>query len=138
MFVEGALADEKVLVQLTESKAKFAKANLIKILKPAEQRVEPFCPHYNECGGCNQQHLEREAQIANKERVLSQLMTKFAGQTLDLSPSITGEGLGYRRRARLSIHLDKQRGLVMAFAVSRAIRLSMLTIALCLMTDSML
>lgn len=115
VFVEGALADEKVLVQLTESKAKFAKANLIKILKPAEQRVEPFCPHYNECGGCNQQHLEREAQIANKERVLSQLMTKFAGQTLDLSLSITGEGLGYRRRARLSIHLDKQRGLVMGF-----------------------
>ncbi|WP_112478549.1 23S rRNA (uracil(1939)-C(5))-methyltransferase RlmD [Vibrio variabilis] len=115
VFVEGALADEKVLVQLTESKAKFAKANLIKILKPAEQRVEPFCPHYNECGGCNQQHLEREAQIANKERVLSQLMTKFAGQTLELSPSITGQGLGYRRRARLSIHLDKQRGLVMGF-----------------------
>jgi 23S rRNA (uracil1939-C5)-methyltransferase len=115
VFVEGALADEKVLVQLTESKAKFAKANLIKILKPAEQRVEPFCPHYNECGGCNQQHVEREAQITNKERVLSQLMTKFAGQTLDLSPSITGEGLGYRRRARLSIHLEKQRGLVMGF-----------------------
>lgn len=115
VFVEGALADEKVLVQLTESKAKFAKANLIKILKPAEQRVEPFCPHYHECGGCNQQHLERKAQITNKERVLSQLMTKFAGQTLDLSPSITGEGLGYRRRARLSIHLDKQRGLVMGF-----------------------
>jgi 23S rRNA (uracil1939-C5)-methyltransferase len=115
VFVEGALADEKVLVQLTESKAKFAKANLIKILKPAEQRVEPFCPHYHECGGCNQQHLEREAQIANKERVLSQLMTKFAGQTLDLSPSITGKGLGYRRRARLSIHLDKQSGLVMGF-----------------------
>jgi 23S rRNA (uracil1939-C5)-methyltransferase len=115
VFVEGALADEKVLVQLTESKAKFAKANLIKILEPAEQRVEPFCPHYNECGGCNQQHLEREAQIANKERVLSQLMTKFAGQTLDLSPSITSEGLGYRRRARLSIQLDKQRGLVMGF-----------------------
>ncbi|GMQ47685.1 23S rRNA (uracil(1939)-C(5))-methyltransferase RlmD [Vibrio sp. 10N] len=115
VFVEGALADEKVLVQLTESKAKFAKANLIKILKPSEQRVEPFCPHYHECGGCNQQHLERDEQIAHKERVLSQLMTKFAGQTLALSPSITGEGLGYRRRARLSIQVDKQRGLLMGF-----------------------
>ncbi|WP_234495138.1 23S rRNA (uracil(1939)-C(5))-methyltransferase RlmD [Vibrio maritimus] len=115
VFVEGALANEKVLVQLTESKAKFAKANLIKVLTPSEQRVEPFCPHYYECGGCNQQHLEREEQITHKERVLSQLMTKFAGQTLALSPSITGEGRGYRRRARLSIHVDKQRGLMMGF-----------------------
>ncbi|USD60080.1 23S rRNA (uracil(1939)-C(5))-methyltransferase RlmD [Vibrio sp. SCSIO 43140] len=115
VFVERALANEKVLVQLTESKAKFAKANLIKVLTPSEQRVEPFCPHYYECGGCNQQHLEREEQITHKERVLSQLMTKFAGQTLALSPSITGEGLGYRRRARLSIHVDKQRGLMMGF-----------------------
>ncbi|MBY6197015.1 23S rRNA (uracil(1939)-C(5))-methyltransferase RlmD [Vibrio hangzhouensis] len=115
VFVDGALTGEKVLVQLTESKAKFAKAQLIKVLTPSEQRVEPVCPHYHECGGCNQQHLQRQQQIANKEQALSQLMTKFAGQTLSLSPSITGEALSYRRRARLSLYQDKGRELVMGF-----------------------
>ncbi|MCG9665682.1 23S rRNA (uracil(1939)-C(5))-methyltransferase RlmD [Vibrio mediterranei] len=115
VFVEGALTDEKVLVQLTESKAKFAKATLIKVLEASEQRVKPFCPHYHECGGCNQQHVERQQQIENKQVALSQLMNKLAGQSVPLAPSITGEDLGYRRRARLSIHLDKQRNLVMGF-----------------------
>lgn len=115
VFVEGALTDEKVLVQLSESKTKFAKATLIKVLEPSEQRTKPFCRHYHQCGGCNQQHVVRQQQIDNKQVALSQLMNKLAGQSVPLAPSITGEGLGYRRRARLSIQLDKQRNLVMGF-----------------------
>ncbi len=79
VFVEGALTDEKVLVQLSESKAKFAKATLIKVLEPSEQRTKPFCRHYHQCGGCNQQHVVRQQQIDNKQVALSQLMNKLAG-----------------------------------------------------------
>lgn len=108
VFIEGALPGEQVLVQLVESKSKFARANLIKIQKPSEQRIEPFCPHYNECGGCNMQHLDIENQRVYKQQTLSQLMRKFAGQTAELDTPITGEERGYRRRARISLHVDKK------------------------------
>ncbi|MDC5807740.1 23S rRNA (uracil(1939)-C(5))-methyltransferase RlmD [Vibrio europaeus] len=108
IFIEGALPGEQVLVQLTESKSKFARAKLIKIQKASEQRIAPFCQHYAECGGCNMQHLSVEVQQEYKQQTLSQLMSKFAGQSVALSAPVVGDERGYRRRARVSIKLNKK------------------------------
>ncbi|MCG9574819.1 23S rRNA (uracil(1939)-C(5))-methyltransferase RlmD [Vibrio tubiashii] len=108
IFIEGALPGEQVLAQLTESKSKFARAKLIKIQKASEQRIAPFCQHYAECGGCNMQHLSIEAQQEYKQQTLSQLMSKFAGQSVALSAPVVGDERGYRRRARVSIKLNKK------------------------------
>jgi len=108
IFIEGALPGEQVLAQLTESKSKFGRANLIKIQKPSEQRIEPFCPHYQECGGCNMQHLAIESQQEYKQQTLGQLMSKFAGQRIELEVPVVGDAKGYRRRARVSLKLNKK------------------------------
>ncbi|EEX93270.1 23S rRNA m(5)U1939 methyltransferase [Vibrio orientalis CIP 102891 = ATCC 33934] len=108
IFIEGALPGEQVLAQLTESKSKFARASLIKIQKPSEQRIEPFCPHYHECGGCNMQHLAIEPQQEHKQQTLGQLMSKFAGQRIKLEAPVVGDSKGYRRRARVSLKLNKK------------------------------
>ncbi|EEY44878.1 23S rRNA (uracil(1939)-C(5))-methyltransferase RlmD [Vibrio mimicus] len=108
LFVDGALPGEEVLIQLTESKSKYARGQLIKVLKPSAERVEPFCAHYAQCGGCDLQHLDRTAQINHKHQALSQLMVKFAGQSLALSAPVCSDDQGYRRRARLSLMWDKK------------------------------
>ncbi|NIY83603.1 23S rRNA (uracil(1939)-C(5))-methyltransferase RlmD [Vibrio hepatarius] len=108
VFIEGALPGEQVLIQLTESKSKFSRANLIKIQKASTQRVEPFCPHYQQCGGCNMQHLSIDDQREYKQHTLSQLMKKFSGQTAELDAPIIADERGYRRRARISLLLDKK------------------------------
>ncbi len=108
VFIEGALSGEEVLIQLTESKSKFARGKLIKILKPSSQRIDAFCPHYAQCGGCDLQHLSLEAQTQHKQQALSQLMSKFASQQLGLSPPVIGSDKGYRRRARISVMWDKK------------------------------
>lgn len=108
LFVDGALPGEEVLIQLTESKSKYARGQLIKVLKPSTERVEPFCAHYAQCGGCNLQHLDRTGQINHKQQALSQLMVKFAGQSLALSAPVCSDDQGYRRRARLSLMWDKK------------------------------
>ncbi len=108
VFIEGALPGEQVLIQLTESKSKFSRANLIKIQKASTQRVEPFCSHYQQCGGCNMQHLSIDDQREYKQHTLSQLMKKFSGQTAQLDAPITGDERGYRRRARISLLFNKK------------------------------
>ena len=108
VFIDGALAGEQVLMQLTESKSKYARGKLIKVLEPSAKRVEPFCPHYQLCGGCDLQHLQREAQVVHKQQALSQLMSKFTGETLTLSEPVITEDIGYRRRARMSMMWDKK------------------------------
>lgn len=108
IFIEGALPGEQVLGQLSESKSKFARANLIKVQKASEQRVSPVCAYYQECGGCNMQHLSIESQQQYKQQTLNQLMSKFAGQSMDLEPPILGSEQGYRRRTRISLKLNKK------------------------------
>ncbi|MGF1697719.1 23S rRNA (uracil(1939)-C(5))-methyltransferase RlmD [Vibrio lamellibrachiae] len=108
VFIDQALPSEKVVVQLTESKSKFSRAKLIKVLEPSAQRVTPFCRYYQQCGGCNLQHFDLDAQREYKQQSLSQLMSKFAGQEIALSPMIAGGDKGYRRRARISLMVDKK------------------------------
>lgn len=108
VFVEGALPNELVLVQNVEQKSKYARAKLIKVLKPSNSRVEPICPHYHLCGGCNLQHLSSSEQVEMKQQSLAQQMQKFANQSIEQLPAITFSDTGYRRRVRFSVRKDRK------------------------------
>ncbi|HHX8585120.1 TPA: 23S rRNA (uracil(1939)-C(5))-methyltransferase RlmD [Vibrio diabolicus] len=108
LFIDGALPGEEVVTQLVEEKSKFARGKLIKILKPSDTRVEPFCPHYHECGGCDLQHLDYDQQLTYKQQTLRQLMRKFSGNDIELDALLLGDSLAYRRRARVSLFVDKK------------------------------
>ncbi len=109
MFVEGALPQEQVLVQPIEEKSKFSRGKLIAIQKASAQRIEPFCPHYHHCGGCNLQHLDHDDQIAHKAHSLQNLMKKFSDEEITLSEPIRSQSQGYRRRARISVFFDSKK-----------------------------
>ncbi|NMT03969.1 23S rRNA (uracil(1939)-C(5))-methyltransferase RlmD, partial [Vibrio parahaemolyticus] len=96
------------VTQLVEEKSKYARGKLIKILKPSEARVEPFCPHYHECGGCDLQHLDYDQQLTYKQQTLRQLMRKFSGSDIELDAPLLGYSQAYRRRARVSLFVDKK------------------------------
>lgn len=68
VFVEGALPDEEVLAEIENVKKNYAVARLIEVVKSSSERVEPFCPLYKECGGCQLQHLSYPAQLKWKRQ----------------------------------------------------------------------
>lgn len=108
MFVEGALPQEKVLVQPIEEKSKYSRAKIITIQEASAQRIDAFCPHYQVCGGCNMQHLDHDDQIAHKATSLQQLMAKFGQPNLVMTDPIRSPAMGYRRRARISVLFDSK------------------------------
>ncbi len=112
VFIDGALPGENALIQLIETKSKFSRAKLIKTLSVSSERVEPFCPYYVECGGCNLQHLTHSEQLKYKQQSLGQLVKKFAGEDKQLENPISGDVKGYRRRARISLMMNKKTGLL--------------------------
>lgn len=106
VFVPQALPDEVVTVQLIEQKANYAKAKLISIDKAASHRIKPLCEHYQNCGGCDLQHLDIANQRQTKIDLLTQRLTRSCQQSLTPEPSIVGEPWNYRRRARLATWYD--------------------------------
>ncbi|MBS9433607.1 23S rRNA (uracil(1939)-C(5))-methyltransferase RlmD [Photorhabdus hainanensis] len=116
IFVAGLLPGEQAQVQLTEEKRQFAKAKLVKRLSDSPYRVNPRCPHFGVCGGCQQQHVALDLQRESKASVLEHLIRRETGVTVSAKPVILGPEYGYRRRARLGLHYQvKQRQLVMGF-----------------------
>lgn len=103
IFIKGALPTELVTYTITSDKARFSKAKVRDILKPAVFRAEPKCKAFGVCGGCTMQHLDIRAQVAMKQRVLEddlKHIAKVAPQ--EILRTMGGPAWEYRHRARLS------------------------------------
>jgi 23S rRNA (uracil1939-C5)-methyltransferase len=111
VFVEGALAGERVEARLLEAKPKFDRARVVEVLKASASRREPPCPHFGLCGGCATQHVDARTQVAAKQRGLEDNLARIGKVTPGamLAP-IHGEEWGYRHRARLSVRYVEGKG----------------------------
>ena len=118
VFVPFVLVGEKVEVEITESKKKFARAKLINVLEASPDRVEPVCRYYGDCGGCQYQHMDYPVQLRMKHKQISDLFQRIGG----IDPRIVGEVVpcpqpyGYRNRIMIRSQWDKfKQGLNIGF-----------------------
>ena len=104
LFIKGALPTELVTYTITRERARFNKAKVLQVIKPAVFRSEPKCKVFGICGGCSMQHLDIRAQIAMKQRVLEDDLKHIAKVVPEeiLRP-MGGPAWEYRHRARLSV-----------------------------------
>jgi 23S rRNA (uracil1939-C5)-methyltransferase len=122
MFIEGALAGERVSYTTYRRKPAFEQAKVRSIEKTSGQRVAPRCPHFGVCGGCSLQHLDFLAQVAVKQRVLEDSLLHLGNARPEtmLRP-VYGSPWGYRRRARLSVRrVEKKGGVLVGFHEKRS------------------
>ena len=117
VFVEGALTGERVRARPLRSKARYALAETVEVLRASASRVTPACPHFGVCGGCSMQHLEPRAQVAVKQRVLEDNLWHIARLKPEtIFRPICGPFWGYRYRARLSVRkVVKKGGMLVGF-----------------------
>lgn len=70
VFVPFGIPGEKVKIRIVNDKKKYARGELVEILEPSPQRIEPRCQHFGTCGGCHYQHISYENQLKIKQRIL--------------------------------------------------------------------
>ena len=104
VFIDQALAGERVRFKYTRLTSKIAEGRAVEILEAAASRVEPRCSAYERCGGCSLQHMHTQAQISLKQDTLLKHLRHIG----EVSPEnilepITGDVWGYRGKARLGV-----------------------------------
>ncbi|MCE2026952.1 23S rRNA (uracil(1939)-C(5))-methyltransferase RlmD [Sessilibacter corallicola] len=116
VFVDGALPGERCLVRFTGKEKGHLTGETVSVISPASYRREPFCRHYEECGGCDWQHLDRQHQLQFKQDNLLQSLKKHAGiePRVTLDP-LTDQSSRYRNRAKFSVWFDKNKQRVIGF-----------------------
>jgi len=107
VFVPGALPGEEVVVEATKIQPKFAEARIKKIRKKSEHRVAPPCPVYEECGGCQLQHLDYRQQLVEKRDIVKQSLerhTKLNVEKLDIRDTLGMENpWNYRNKSQFQV-----------------------------------
>ncbi|WP_108670504.1 23S rRNA (uracil(1939)-C(5))-methyltransferase RlmD [Peribacillus acanthi] len=104
VFVQGALPGEEVVAEATKVHPKFAEAKVKKIRKKSGDRVNPPCPVYDQCGGCQLQHLSYEGQLKEKRDIVRQAFERYLGNEtvkLDIRETIGMEDpWSYRNKSQ--------------------------------------
>jgi 23S rRNA (uracil1939-C5)-methyltransferase len=114
VFLHGALPGERVRARVTGRKRRYDEGQVLDVLEPSADRVDPPCPYFGTCGGCSLQHLDPVRQIEYKQNTLVQNLARIGKVTAaELWPPITGPVWGYRRKARLSVRFVRKKGRVL-------------------------
>ena len=136
VFIRYALPGETVSAQITNVVKRLEEADSTALLsEPAAIRIEPKCPHFTVCGGCNMQHIQLDEQIRLKQDVLKSHLEHFAGiQPEQWLPALRSSREDYRRKARIGVrylpHKDK---LVVGFRENQSNKL--ISIDRCMVLD---
>jgi 23S rRNA (uracil-5-)-methyltransferase RumA len=116
IFVPGVLPGEEVVVEATKVHPKFAVAKIKKIRKESPHRIKPLCSVYEQCGGCQLQHLRYDQQLKEKRDIVIQSLerhTKLAIDKLDICETIgIDDPWGYRNKS--SFQVGEKNGKVLA------------------------
>lgn len=116
-FVSGALEGEEVEARVLNTHGKVVEARSEKVLKANPLRRVAPCARADICGGCNVQHMPHADQLALKQRMLAEQLSRIAGVEPDAwAAPLTGPEFGYRRRARVAVRWEpKNRQLQVGF-----------------------
>ena len=79
------------------------RGTLLSLVKPSAERIDPFCPHFGPCGGCQLQHIAPGAYAAFK-RGLVETALSHAGINVPVAALVDARGDG---RRRITLHARK-------------------------------
>jgi 23S rRNA (uracil1939-C5)-methyltransferase len=109
LLIEGALPGETVECQVDRVTPDYQVAHVTGVLAPSPDRVQPRCPYYGICGGCDLQILSDARQAQTKEDLVRENLRRIGG--ISSLPSLgvaSGPPWGYRCRARFHVRLTSK------------------------------
>ena len=110
VFVSLAAPGDRVRVRVEREQGSVLFASIEEILAPSPLRIEPPCPYFGRCGGCDFQQLTYEAQLAAKAEIIRDCLHRIA--RLEHVPEIvvtpSPNNWRYRMRATWQIDQDEQ------------------------------
>lgn len=86
VFVPGALPGERIVARIWHNAANFSRGDLVRIHLRSPHRVEPRCPLFGSCGGCQYQNLDYAEQLRWKQEQLREALARLGGVEMAVDP----------------------------------------------------
>lgn len=114
VFADYGIPGETVTVAIERQRRSFYEGRVIEVHKPHPARVQPPCPYFGRCGGCQWQHIDYQHQLELKQKIVADQLRRIGGfEDQPVSPTVPCEHpFGYRNNARFSTRKDGSLGFI--------------------------
>ena len=107
-LIDNALIGETVDIEIVEENSNYSLARAKNVLKPSNNRTNPPCPYFSECGGCDIQHLNYEEQLNFKQNLIKKTIKKICNLEVDVENTVAClTEFGYRNKISLNLNKNK-------------------------------
>jgi len=113
IFVPFTALEDRIICRIEEVKKSFAKASLVKIIKPSSYRTNPLCPYFGTCGGCQIQHLNPAGQLKYKLDAVKNALLRI-GHLPEQEITIVSANSKWAYRRHITVHLKPSHGFFQA------------------------
>jgi 23S rRNA (uracil1939-C5)-methyltransferase len=108
VFVPRTAPGDLVVLAGIRAHKRFARARLQRLIEASPDRVEPRCPHYvhDECGGCQLQHINYEAQLLSRRSFVGDAIRRLGKREIADPPIVPAPKI-YDYRTKLTLHVSE-------------------------------
>jgi 23S rRNA (uracil1939-C5)-methyltransferase len=118
------LPGERAEVEEIRTRKGVVHARPLRILETSHERVEPPCPYFGCCGGCQYQHLSPKNQTAAKREILRETLRRLGRVNWEAEiPAHSGPAWNYRNQAQLKVGRAQDGSLNLGFFEAESNRL---------------
>lgn len=103
VFVPFALIGEKVKIQIINTKSSIAIAKILQIIEYSKDRIDPVCPYYTKCGGCDLQHLDYDKSLKFKTAQVQKNLKNIGKIDVVVNDCVASSAYHYRNKCALPV-----------------------------------
>jgi len=107
LFVPFTIPGELIDVDILIHKRNFSRGRIQKILEKSPERIDPPCPYFSCCGGCQLQHMSYAKQLEIKRRFVEDSLLRI-GQIKFAVPPVVPSSLPFAYRRHLSFKVKSR------------------------------
>lgn len=84
VFVPGAVRGETVDLRITRVMRSSAAGELMRVHTPSPDRIEPDCPWFGQCGGCDFRHISYAEELRAKRQRVQDALARLGGSAVQV------------------------------------------------------
>lgn len=108
VMVPFVMTGEVVKIRIFKNNKNYSEADLIEVIEPSKNRIEPRCKLFGKCGGCQYQHMSYDSQLNYKRQHVQDCFDRIAKTDVIVSDVVPSEKI-YEYRTKLTPHFEKNR-----------------------------
>lgn len=110
IFIPNALPNEIVSVKIIKDKKRYYEGIVTEYKKLSNKRIQPLCPYYDKCGGCDLMHLDYNDELKFKQEKIENIINQYVNENIKINKIIGSDNI-YNYRNKLTLHINNKIGL---------------------------